>query len=93
MLVIVLVVGTSNDVRIDESIVGGSNNNIGDNNDSADARILVMGQSNSTNNTSNTLLLGSENTTGNNSGAPTNVTNAATFGQSNTLATDIICSR
>ena len=52
-----LVVGSSNDVRIDESIVGGNNNNIGDNSDSTDARILVMGQSNSTNNTSNTLLL------------------------------------
>ena len=82
-----LVVGSSNDVRIEESIVGGNNNNIGDNSDTNDDRILVMGQSNSTNNTSNTLLLGSGNTSGNNIGAPTNVTNAATFGQNNTLAT------
>lgn len=82
-----LVVGTSNTVRIDECIVGGNNNTIGDTNDLSDARVFAMGQSNSTNNTSNTLLLGSGNTTGNNIGAPTNVTNAATFGQNNTLAT------
>ncbi len=82
-----LVVGTSNDVRIEESIVGGNNNNIGDNSDTNDDRILVMGQSNSTSNTSNTLLIGSGNTTGNNTGAPTNVTNAAVLGQNNNLAT------
>ena len=82
-----LVVGTSNTVRIDECIVGGNNNTIGDTNDLGDARILAMGQSNVASNTSNTLLLGSGNTIGNNIGAPTNVTNAATFGQNNNLAT------
>tara|TARA_R100001015_G_C4632196_1_gene195464 strand:+ start:390 stop:3590 length:3201 start_codon:yes stop_codon:yes gene_type:complete len=82
-----LVVGTSNTVRIDECIVGGNSNTIGDTSDTGDARILAMGQSNSASNTSNTLLLGAGNTSGNNIGAPTNVTNAATFGQNNTLAT------
>ena len=82
-----LVVGSSNTVRIDECVVGGNNNTIGDTSDTSDARILAMGQSNSASNTSNTLLLGSGNTSGNNIGAPTNVTNAATFGQNNTLAT------
>ncbi len=46
-----------------------------------------MGQSNSTNNTSNALLLGSGIVSGNNIGAATNVTNSASFGQNNTLAT------
>jgi hypothetical protein len=82
-----LVVGSSNTVRIDECVVGGNSNTIGDTFDTSDARILAMGQSNSASNTSNTLLLGAGNTTGNNIGAPTNVTNAATFGQNNTLAT------
>ena len=82
-----LVVGSSNTVRIDECVVGGNNNTIGDTSDTGDARILAMGQSNSASNTSNTLLLGSGNTSGNNIGAPTNVTNSATFGQNNTLAT------
>ena len=82
-----LVVGTSNTVRIDECIVGGNNNTIGDTNDSSDARVFAMGQNNSTNNTSNALLLGSGIVSGNNIGAPTNVTNSASFGQNNTLAT------
>ena len=82
-----LVVGTSNTVRIDECIVGGNNNTIGDTSDTGDARVFAMGQSNAASNTSNTLLLGSGNTTGNNIGAPTNVTNSASFGQNNTLAT------
>ena len=81
-----LVVGRSNTVRISDCIVGGTDNTIGDTNDPNDSRVLAMGQSNSAFNTSNTLLLGNGNTTGNNSGAPTNVTNAATFGQNNTLA-------
>ena len=84
-----LVVGKRNTVRVDESIVGGDNNTVGDTNEDAQkARNLIMGNNNSTFNSTNIVVVGNSMQSGDNRGAPKNVTNSAAFGQTNSLATN-----
>ena len=82
-----LVVGKRNTVLYDESIVGGDNNTVGDT-EGVDGRNLIMGNNNSTRNSTNILVVGNGMRSGDDTGAPRNVTNSAAFGQTNNLATN-----